>query len=148
MDVSARDSETCSCTQRMKISFVNGCFDVLHPGHIELLKYARSLGDYLIVAIDSDRKVAEMKGPERPIFSQHDRSTMLAAIRYVDVIHVFDTKEELEDLLESISPDIMVVGSDWKGKEVVGSQYAKSVRFFDRLGDYSTTQTVKGVTYR
>ena len=132
----------------MKISFVNGCFDVLHPGHIELLKYARSLGDYLIVAIDSDRKVAEMKGPERPIFSQHDRSIMLAAIRHVDVVHVFDTKEELEDLLESISPDIMVVGSDWKGKEVVGSQYAKSVRFFDSLGDYSTTKTIQGSSYR
>jgi D-beta-D-heptose 7-phosphate kinase/D-beta-D-heptose 1-phosphate adenosyltransferase len=132
----------------MKVSFVNGCFDVLHPGHIELLKYARSLGDYLIVAIDSDRKVAEMKGPERPIFSQHDRSTMLAAIRYVDIIHVFDTKEDLEDLLESISPDIMVVGSDWKGKEVVGSQYAKSVRFFDRIGEYSTTKTIQGSSYR
>jgi len=132
----------------MKISFVNGCFDVLHPGHIELLKYARSLGDYLIVAIDSDRKVAEMKGPERPIFSQTDRSTILSSIRYVDVVHVFDTKKELEDLLESISPDIMVVGSDWKGKEVVGSQYAKAVRFFDRLGDYSTTKTIQGVTYR
>ena len=59
----------------MKISFVNGCFDVLHPGHIELLKHARSLGDYLIVAIDSDKKVAEMKGPDRPIFSQYDRCT-------------------------------------------------------------------------
>ena len=132
----------------MKISFVNGCFDVLHPGHIELLKYARSFGDYLIVAIDSDRKVAEMKGSERPIFSQYDRTVMLKAIRYVDVVHVFDTKEDLEQLLESIQPDIMVVGSDWKGKEVVGSQYAKSVRFFDRLGDYSTTQTVKGIAYR
>ena len=121
---------------------------MLHPGHIELLKYARSLGDYLIVAIDSDRKVAEMKGPERPIFSQYDRALMLKSIRYVDVVHVFDTRKELEDLLESISPDIMVVGSDWKGKEVVGSQYAKSVRFFDRLGDYSTTKTIEGVTYR
>jgi D-beta-D-heptose 7-phosphate kinase/D-beta-D-heptose 1-phosphate adenosyltransferase len=132
----------------MKISFVNGCFDVLHPGHIELLKYARSLGDYLIVAIDSDRKVAEMKGSDRPIFSQHDRSTMLSSVRYVDIVHVFDTEKELEDLLESISPDIMVVGSDWKGKEVVGSQYAKSVRFFDRLGDYSTTKTIQGSSYR
>ena len=130
----------------MKISFVNGCFDVLHPGHIELLKYARSLGDYLIVAIDSDRKVAEMKGPERPIFSQHDRSAMLSAIRYVDIVHVFDTKEDLEQLLESIKPDTMVVGSDWKGKEVVGSQYAKQVRFFDRIGKYSTTKTVKHLT--
>jgi rfaE bifunctional protein nucleotidyltransferase chain/domain len=132
----------------MKISFVNGCFDVLHPGHIELLKYARSFGDYLIVAIDSDRKVAEMKGPNRPIFSQGDRSNMLSSIRYVDVVHVFDTKEELEDLLESIKPDTMVVGSDWKGKEVVGSHYAKSVRFFDRQGEYSTTKTIKGTAYR
>ena len=130
----------------MKISFVNGCFDVLHPGHIQLLEYARSLGDYLIVAIDSDRKVAEMKGPERPIFSQHDRSAMLSAIRYVDIVHVFDTKEDLEQLLESIKPDTMVVGSDWKGKEVVGSQYAKQVRFFDRIGKYSTTKTVKHLT--
>jgi D-beta-D-heptose 7-phosphate kinase/D-beta-D-heptose 1-phosphate adenosyltransferase len=134
--------------KEVKISFVNGCFDVLHPGHIELLKFARSLGDYLIVAIDSDEKVAQMKGPERPIFSQYDRALMLKSIRYVDVVHVFDTRQELEELLYSISPDIMVVGSDWKGKEVVGSQYAKSVRFFDRLGDYSTTQTIQGITYR
>lgn len=132
----------------MKISFVNGCFDVLHPGHIKLLKYARSLGDYLIVAIDSDRKVAEMKGSERPIFSQHDRALMLKSIRYVDVVHVFNTKEDLEQLLESIQPDIIVVGSDWKGKEVVGSQYAKSVRFFDRIGGYSTTKTIQGSSYR
>ena len=132
----------------MRISFANGCFDVLHPGHIEMLKFARSFGDYLIVAIDSDRKVAEMKGPERPIFSQHDRALMLKALRYVDVVHVFDTKEDLEQLLESIQPDIMVVGSDWKGKEVVGSHYAKSVRFFDRQGDYSTTQTIQGTPYR
>ena len=148
MDVSSRNSEACSCTKRMKISFVNGCFDVLHPGHIELLKYARSFGDYLIVAIDSDRKVAEMKGPERPIFSQFDRRLMLDAIRYVDVVHVFDTRQELEELLESLKPDTMVVGSDWKGKEVVGSHYAKSVRFFDRQGDYSTTQTIQGTPYR
>ena len=132
----------------MKISFVNGCFDVLHPGHIELLKFARSLGDYLIVAIDSDEKVAQMKGPERPIFSQYDRALMLKSIRYVDVVHVFDTRQELEELLYSISPDIMVVGSDWKGKEVVGSQYAKSVKFFDRIGDYSTTKTIQGSPYR
>ncbi len=132
----------------MKISFVNGCFDILHPGHIEMLKYARSSGDYLIVAIDSDRKVAEMKGPERPIFPQHDRALMLKAIRYVDVVHIFDTKEDLEQLLESIQPDIMVIGSDWKGKEVVGSRYAKSVRFFDRIGGYSTTKTIQGSSYR
>jgi len=132
----------------MKIIFVNGCFDVLHPGHIQLFKYAKSLGDYLIVAIDSDKRVSEMKGPERPIFSQSDRSQTLEAIRYIDVVHIFDSKEDLENLLKSIAPDIMIVGSDWKGKEVVGEQYAKTVRFFDRVGEYSTTKTLQGLTYR
>jgi D-beta-D-heptose 7-phosphate kinase/D-beta-D-heptose 1-phosphate adenosyltransferase len=132
----------------VKIIFVNGCFDVLHPGHIQLFKYAKSLGDYLIVAIDSDKRVSEMKGPERPIFSQSDRSQTLEAIRYIDVVHIFDSKEDLENLLKSIAPDIMIVGSDWKGKEVVGEQYAKTVRFFDRVGEYSTTKTLQGLTYR
>lgn len=132
----------------MKIIFVNGCFDVLHPGHIQLFKYAKSLGDYLIVAIDSDKRVSEMKGPERPIFSQSDRYQTLEAIRYIDVVHIFDSKEDLENLLKSIAPDIMIVGSDWKGKEVVGEQYAKTVRFFDRVGEYSTTKTLQGLTYR
>jgi D-beta-D-heptose 7-phosphate kinase/D-beta-D-heptose 1-phosphate adenosyltransferase len=132
----------------MKIIFVNGCFDVLHPGHIQLFEYAKSLGDYLIVAIDSDEKVAQMKGKDRPIFSQEDRSKVLQAIRYIDVVHIFNSKEELEDLIKTINPDIMVVGSDWKGKEVVGEQYAKTVRFFDRVGEYSTTRTLQGLTYR
>ena len=132
----------------MKIIFVNGCFDVLHPGHIQLFKYAKSLGDYLIVAIDSDKRVSEMKGPERPIFSQSDRSQTLEAIRYIDVVYIFDSKEDLENLLKSIAPDIMIVGSDWKGKEVVGKHYAKTVRFFDRVGEYSTTKTLQGLTYR
>ena len=132
----------------MKIIFVNGCFDVLHPGHIQLFEYAKSLGDYLIVAIDSDKKVGEMKGPERPIFCQEDRARTLEAIRYIDVVHIFNSKEELEDLIKTINPDIMIVGSDWKGKEVVGGQYAKEVRFFDRVGEYSTTRTIQGLTYR
>jgi D-beta-D-heptose 7-phosphate kinase/D-beta-D-heptose 1-phosphate adenosyltransferase len=132
----------------MKIIFVNGCFDVLHPGHIQLFEYARSLGDYLIVAIDSDKKVGEMKGPSRPIFCQDDRARTLEAIRYIDVVHIFNSKEELEDLIKTINPDIMIVGSDWKGKEVVGGQYAKEVRFFDRVGEYSTTRTLQGLTYR
>jgi len=132
----------------VKIIFVNGCFDVLHLGHIKLFEYAKSLGDYLIVAIDSDKRVSEMKGPERPIFSQSDRSQTLEAIRYIDVVHIFDSKEDLENLLKSIAPDIMIVGSDWKGKEVVGEQYAKTVRFFDRVGEYSTTKTLQGLAYR
>lgn len=131
-----------------KVIFVNGCFDVLHPGHISLFQYAKSLGDYLIVAIDSDRKVEEMKGKGRPIFSQKDRSFVLSSIRHIDEVLIFDTRDQLEDLVNSIKPDIMIVGSDWKDKEVVGKQYAKAVRFFDRVGEYSTTRTLQGLTYR
>jgi D-beta-D-heptose 7-phosphate kinase/D-beta-D-heptose 1-phosphate adenosyltransferase len=132
----------------MKTIFVNGCFDVIHPGHIQLFKYAKSLGDYLIVAIDSDKKVGEMKGYDRPIFCQEDRAKTLEAIRYIDIVYIFDSKKELEGLIKTINPDIMIVGSDWKGKEVVGKQYAKEVRFFDRVGEYSTTRTIQGLTYR
>jgi D-beta-D-heptose 7-phosphate kinase/D-beta-D-heptose 1-phosphate adenosyltransferase len=89
-----------------------------------------------------------MKGPSRPIFCQDDRARTLEAIRYIDVVHIFNSKEELEDLIKTINPDIMIVGSDWKGKEVVGGQYAKEVRFFDRVGEYSTTRTLQGLTYR
>lgn len=132
----------------MKKVFVNGCFDVIHPGHIQLFKYAKSLGDYLIIAIDSDRKVAEMKGPDRPIFSQNDRANTLKAIRYIDFVYIFDTKSDLEKLTEVIKPDIMVVGSDWKDKEVVGERYAKEVKFFNRIGEYSTSRTIQGIAYR
>ena len=128
--------------------FINGCFDILHPGHIKLFESARSFGDHVIVAIDSDRRVREMKGPSRPIKSEYQRKTVLASIRYIDEVHVFDTKEKLEALVKKIKPDIMIVGSDWKGKEVVGSQYAKELRFFDRIENYSTTKIVEDIIDR
>jgi len=132
----------------MKKIFVNGCFDVLHPGHFKLFEYAKSLGDYLIVAIDSDRKVSEMKGSGRPIFCQEDRAYILETIKYIDAVHIFDSKQGLENLIKIINPDILVVGSDWKGKEVVGAEHAKEVRFFDRVGTFSTTKTIQGSSYR
>ncbi len=132
----------------MKIIFVNGCFDVLHPGHIKLFQYAKSLGDYLIVAIDSDLKITGDKGLNRPIFPLEDRKFILESIKYIDVVHTFDSKEGLEDLIESIKPDILVVGSDWFHGEVVGREYAKEVKFFDRVGEYSTSRTIQGFSYR
>ena len=130
----------------MKV-FVNGCFDVLHRGHFQLIHYAASLGE-LTVALDSDEKVARDKGPDRPIYPLEDRVYQMTRLRGVGTVLAFSTREELERLVEYIKPDIMIVGSDWKGKEVVGSQYAKEVRFFDRLGDYSTTKTIQGSSYR
>ena len=132
----------------MKTVFVNGCFDILHLGHIKLFETAKSFGDRLIVAIDSDRKVKEMKGYTRPINSVSTRKIILESIRYIDEVLIFDTREELEALVKKIKPDIMMVGSDWKGKEVVGSDYAKEVRFFDRIGEHSTTEIIKSITHR
>ena len=128
----------------MKLVFVNGCFDVLHRGHIELLKYARSLGDRLIVAIDSDARVKSLKGPARPINSEEDRLLMLNSIRYVDETLVFNSEAELTELTAQLQPDIMVVGSDYQDKRVIGSEHSKEILCFDRIPNYSTTQILEG----
>ena len=125
--------------------WTNGCFDLLHRGHLEMLQYARSLGSKLIVGIDSDQKVKEDKGITRPINTQADRSFMLRALRCVDEVMIFNSKEELESLIQNAQPDVMVIGSDWREKEVVGQEYATRLEFFDRVGDYSTTNTLESL---
>jgi D-beta-D-heptose 7-phosphate kinase/D-beta-D-heptose 1-phosphate adenosyltransferase len=125
-----------------KIVWVNGCFDVLHRGHFELFKYAKSRGDKLLVGIDSDEKVRAVKGDDRPINCQEDRKFALQCIKYIDEVVIFNTPGELECLIRKIKP-VMVVGSDWKDKPVIGSQYAQAVYFFERMGDYSTTNTLR-----
>ena len=128
----------------MKHIWVNGCFDVLHKGHIELFKYAKSLGNTLIVGIDTDERVKAAKGPSRPINSVHDRKLVLEAIKYIDHVVTFSTDAELEYWVEFWGPRFMVVGSDWKGKKVIGQQYADAVKYFNRIGDYSTTKILEG----
>ena len=132
----------------MKHIFVTGTFDVLHPGHVQLLNYAKSFGDTLKVCIDSDRRVAEKKGPSRPIYNIKDRSFMLQNLKSVDYVVVFDSDEELEHCLKTIRPDIMVVGSDWKGKSVIGSMYSAELKFFDRIEEYATTKTIQSIIDR
>ena len=132
----------------MKHIFVNGTFDVLHPGHVQLLNYAKSFGDTLTVGIDSDRRVAEKKGPSRPIYNIKDRSFMLQNLKSVDYVVVFDSDEELAHCLKTIRPDIMVVGSDWKGKSVIGSMYSAELKFFDRIEEYATTKTIQSIIDR
>ena len=123
--------------------WTNGCFDILHRGHIELFKYAKGRGDKLIVGVDSDKKVRKDKGKDRPINSLDDRVEVLRSIKYVDEVWWFDSTEELRDLVRINEPSIMIIGADWKGKDVIGQEYAGRVDFFDRVGDYSTTNILE-----
>jgi D-beta-D-heptose 7-phosphate kinase/D-beta-D-heptose 1-phosphate adenosyltransferase len=132
----------------IKKVFTNGCFDLLHRGHIELLKFARNLGDELIVAIDSDMRVKELKGSTRPIYSLEDRIEILSSIKYIDKIYSFSTDEELENIVKKHSPYYLVKGSDWTSNEIIGSKFVKEVILFDRINGLSTTQTIQNITDR
>ena len=120
--------------------WVNGCFDVLHVGHIELLKYAKSLGNSLIVGIDSDDRIRLSKGPHRPFNRLEDRKRFLESIRYVDRVVSYSSDEQLQKQLKINKIDTMVIGSDWRGKRIVGEKVVKKVVFFDRIGKHSTTR--------
>lgn len=128
--------------------FVNGSFDLLHYGHLCLLKYARSLGTHLHVALDTDRRITEKKGADRPINNQFNRVQLMSSLKFVDSVSVFDTDQELEETIRDYSPDIMLVGSDWKNKSVIGSQHSKSLLFFDRVNNESTTETIENYVNR
>jgi D-beta-D-heptose 7-phosphate kinase/D-beta-D-heptose 1-phosphate adenosyltransferase len=127
----------------MKTIWVNGCFDILHVGHVELFKYAKSLGNKLIVGIDSDKRVKELKGESRPINVQTDRKILLDSIKYIDEVIIFNNENELSELIKDNRVDIMVVGSDYKNKRVVGSNNSKEVIFFKRINGYSTTKILE-----
>jgi len=131
----------------MKKIFTNGCFDVLHRGHLELFEYAKSLG-YLYVGVDSDEKVRRNKGGDRPFNTLDDRVKMLESLRFVDEVRSFDSKKGLKDLIKEIEPDVMVIGSDWRGKKVVGQEHAKELRFFEKIQGYSTTDILEYDYYR
>ena len=132
----------------MKTIFVNGTFDLLHPGHVSLLAWAKSLGDYLVVGIDTDDRVREKKGSTSPIYNQTDRGIMLVSLSAVDEVRYFDSDESLENLVKEVKPDIIVVGSDWKGKTIIGSYYAAELKFFDPIEEYATTKTIQCIIDR
>jgi D-beta-D-heptose 7-phosphate kinase/D-beta-D-heptose 1-phosphate adenosyltransferase len=121
--------------------WVNGTFDVLHIGHLRLVQYANSFGD-VRVGIDKDIRVKELKGDNRPINNWFDRVEMMRSIKYVDSVVGFSTDEELRDEIKKWNPDIMIVGSDYKDKVVIGSELVKKVLFFDKIGNHSTTKII------
>lgn len=127
---------------------VNGTFDILHRGHIEMLNFARQQGDALLVAIDTDRRVKELKGNDRPINNQEDRKFHLSNLKSVDTVCFFDSKEELIEIMKHWKPDVYVKGSDWKGGEGTAHKHAKEVIYYERVGDYSTTNIIQSIANR
>lgn len=121
--------------------WVNGTFDVLHIGHLRLIQYANSFGD-VRVGIDKDIRVKELKGDNRPINNWFDRVEMMRSIKYVDSVVGFSTDEELREEIKKWGADIMIVGSDYKNKPVIGSELVKEVLFFDKIGNHSTTKII------
>lgn len=130
----------------MKI-FVNGTFDIVHRGHLMMLNYAKSLGDHLLVAIDSDIRVKQLKGDSRPVNNQNDRRFLLMNLKAVDQVYFFDSDEALIQLINCYQPDIMVKGSDYKDKKIIGSEYCKEIKFYEHTG-HSTTKTIQSIIDR
>lgn len=132
----------------MKKIFVNGTFDIIHRGHIEMLNYAKSLGDYLVVAIDGDDRVKKLKGLDRPINTFEDRKFHLLNLKSVDEVCYFNYDEDLRSLLSVTEYDIMVKGSDYEDKPIIGSDLVKEIKFYDIVDGYSTTKTIQNIINR
>lgn len=124
-----------------KVVFTNGCFDILHVGHVKYLQEAKSYGDVLIVGLNSDSSVRELKGPKRPVNTEADRAYILAALESVDFVVLF-SEETPHDLIKNIAPDILVKGGDYEGKKVVGAEFAKELRLVQFVDGKSTTATI------
>lgn len=135
-------------SQNKKIVFTNGCFDIIHRGHIEYLNEAKNLGDTLVIGLNSDKSVKKLKGSDRPIINENDRAFILLNLKSVDYVIVFEEDTPYE-LIKSVRPDFLVKGGDWKEEDIVGSDILKeyggktiSLKFVD---SYSTTNIINKI---
>jgi len=134
--------------QSQKIAFTNGCFDILHVGHVSYLQTAKKNNRILIVGLNSDASVRKIKGKHRPLNSQRDRATVLSALECIDYITIFNEETPL-NLIKALKPDVLIKGADWKGKVVVGGEFVKScggkVEHIKYLTKFSTTKMIQRV---
>ena len=137
--------------QGKKIVFTNGCFDILHKGHIKLFKKAKSLGDVLIVAVNSNGSVKKIKGPKRPLNSAKDRAFVLSAIDFVDFITIFNEPDPAQ-IIKKLNPDVLVKGGDWIKEEIVGRDFVESkggkVYSISLEKGYSTSHLIETIARR
>lgn len=130
-----------------KVVFTNGCFDLIHVGHVSLFQKAKSLGDVLIVAINSDKSLANIKGPKRPLVCQKDRVKVLSALEAIDYIIIFSQNTPYE-VLKQIKPDILVKGADYKIKDIIGREFVKKVYRYPFVKGKSTTNLINLIVER
>lgn len=128
-----------------KLVFTNGCFDILHRGHVELLQYCKSIG-YVVVGLNSDESIRRLKGSSRPINNQNDRRDVLLSLRCVDAVIIFDEDTPYQ-LIQRLSPDVIVKGGDYRPEDVVGRDMAP-VRIFNSVPGYSTTSLIERASNR
>ena len=130
------------------VVLTNGCFDLLHRGHVHILREAKALGDILIVAINSDRSVKAIKGPSRPVLSESDRTELLAAMEMVDYVALFDEPDPY-DLIAAVKPNVLVKGGDWGSDQIVGADIVKrnggKVAVIPYLKGFSTTEIIERI---
>ena len=131
--------------QGKKIVFTNGCFDILHAGHVSVLEFSRSKGDELVVGLNSDESVRRLKGPTRPVNKQADRALVLAALESVSYVCIFN-EDTPYNLIKAVRPDVLVKGGDYKPSEIVGREFAGKVVRFALLQGRSTTGIIKKVS--
>tara|TARA_Y100000593_G_scaffold82211_1_gene154274 strand:+ start:976 stop:1383 length:408 start_codon:yes stop_codon:yes gene_type:complete len=125
--------------EKYQTIWLNGCFDILHRGHIEMFKYADSLGGRVVVGLDTDERVKELKGDSRPINNLEDRMELVRSIRYIDGVVSFDSDEELISLLQEFCPVHRVIGGDYRELPIAGKEHSGEILYFDRIPEYSTT---------
>ena len=124
--------------------WTNGCFDLVHAGHLQSLRYAKQQGDRLVVLINSDESVAKLKGDSRPILPLHNRLQMIKSLDMVDFVVVFDENTP-ENVLRKIMPDVLVKGTEYENKEVVGSSFIKEIKLAPMIKGISTTDIIKKI---
>ena len=129
-----------------KIVFTNGCFDIIHIGHIRYLKEAKALGDVLVVGVNSDRSVSGIK-PDRPINPQNHRAEVLSSLEMVDYVTLFDEETPYE-LIKILQPDILVKGGDWKKEDIIGSDVAKETYSLPYVKGVSTSEIIERIKFK
>jgi D-beta-D-heptose 7-phosphate kinase/D-beta-D-heptose 1-phosphate adenosyltransferase len=129
--------------QAKRVVFTNGCFDIIHVGHIRYLRQARTFGDLLVVGINSDRSVSIIK-PDRPVNSQDQRAEVLASLEMVDYVTIFDEETPYE-LIKSLQPDVLAKGGDWKKEDIIGSDIAKETYSLPYIKGISTTGIIQRI---